>query len=148
MSKTRDFIDPLQDAKPVEPRGFSTQWPRKFPERRLHSGRWRSKVFGFGERAFHRRHGEAWRARSKSLRGGSLWRRRYPSIQPSLDATFVLQQCNRSRSRFHDNRQMVGRKDNGILVTSTYGHLRAGHVAAMAKRVTFDAAAEPWIGRL
>ena len=34
----------------------------------------------------------------------------------------------------------LGHKDNGILVTSTYGHLRNEHSAAMAKRITFDAA--------
>ncbi|MFZ4696138.1 MAG: tyrosine-type recombinase/integrase [Verrucomicrobiia bacterium] len=35
----------------------------------------------------------------------------------------------------------LGHKDGGVLVASTYGHLRKEHNDAMAKRVTFDAAA-------
>ena len=37
----------------------------------------------------------------------------------------------------------LGHKDGGILVAKTYGHLRDEHSAAMAKRMTFDATAEP-----
>lgn len=36
----------------------------------------------------------------------------------------------------------LGHVDGGILVAKTYGHLRDAHSAAMAKRITFDAAAE------
>lgn len=36
----------------------------------------------------------------------------------------------------------LGHKDGGILVAKTYGHLRDAHSAAMAKRITFDAAGE------
>ena len=36
----------------------------------------------------------------------------------------------------------VGHKDGGVLVAMTYGHLRHEHSAAMAKRLTFDAAAD------
>lgn len=35
----------------------------------------------------------------------------------------------------------LGHKDGGVLVAMTYGHLRSEHSAAMAKRITFDAAA-------
>lgn len=35
----------------------------------------------------------------------------------------------------------LGHKDGGLLVARTYGHLRDEHSAAMAKRMTFDAAA-------
>jgi site-specific recombinase XerD len=35
--------------------------------------------------------------------------------------------------------EWLGHKDGGILVAKTYGHLRAEHSAAMAKRITFDA---------
>ena len=36
----------------------------------------------------------------------------------------------------------LGHVDGGILVAKTYGHLRDAHSAAMAKRITFDAAGE------
>lgn len=36
----------------------------------------------------------------------------------------------------------LGHKDGGVLVAKTYGHLRDEHSAAMAKKMTFDAAAE------
>ena len=36
----------------------------------------------------------------------------------------------------------LGHVDGGILVARTYGHLRDAHSAAMAKRITFDAAGE------
>jgi integrase len=36
----------------------------------------------------------------------------------------------------------LGHKDGGVLVAMTYGHLRSEHSAAMAKRITFDAASE------
>ena len=38
--------------------------------------------------------------------------------------------------------EWLGHADGGVLVARTYGHLRAEHSAAMAKRMTFDAAAE------
>jgi hypothetical protein len=34
----------------------------------------------------------------------------------------------------------LGHKDGGMLVARIYGHLRNEHSAAMAKRITFDAA--------
>jgi integrase len=36
----------------------------------------------------------------------------------------------------------LGHVDGGVLVAKTYGHLRDTHSMAMAKRITFDAAAE------
>jgi len=36
----------------------------------------------------------------------------------------------------------LGHKDGGVLVAKTYGHLRDEHSAAMAKKMTFDAAVE------
>lgn len=36
----------------------------------------------------------------------------------------------------------LGHKDGGVLVARTYGHLRNEHSAAMAKRMTFSAAAD------
>jgi site-specific recombinase XerD len=36
--------------------------------------------------------------------------------------------------------EWLGHKDGGVLVAKTYGHLRNEHGAAMAKRITFDAA--------
>lgn len=39
--------------------------------------------------------------------------------------------------------EWLGHADGGVLVARTYGHLRAEHSAAMAKRMVFDAAAEP-----
>jgi integrase len=36
--------------------------------------------------------------------------------------------------------EWLGHKDGGVLVAMTYGHLRSEHSAAMAKRITFDAA--------
>jgi integrase len=36
----------------------------------------------------------------------------------------------------------LGHKDGGVLVAMTYGHLRSEHSAAMAERITFDAAGE------
>jgi site-specific recombinase XerD len=36
----------------------------------------------------------------------------------------------------------LGHKDGGVLVAKTYGHLRDEHSAAMAKRMTFDAACD------
>ncbi len=38
--------------------------------------------------------------------------------------------------------EWLGHKDGGALVAKTYGHLRAEHSAAMAKRITFSANAE------
>jgi integrase len=38
--------------------------------------------------------------------------------------------------------EWLGHADGGVLVARTYGHLRAEHSAAMAKRMVFDAAAE------
>lgn len=38
--------------------------------------------------------------------------------------------------------EWLGHADGGVLVARTYGHLRAEHSAAMAKRMTFDAAAD------
>jgi len=35
--------------------------------------------------------------------------------------------------------EWLGHKDGGILVAKTYGHLRAEHSTAMAKKITFDA---------
>jgi hypothetical protein len=32
----------------------------------------------------------------------------------------------------------LGHKDGGVLVATTYGHLRQEHSDAMAKRMTFD----------
>ena len=34
--------------------------------------------------------------------------------------------------------EWLGHKDGGILVARTYGHLRAEHSTAMAKRMTFS----------
>jgi site-specific recombinase XerD len=38
--------------------------------------------------------------------------------------------------------EWLGHADGGVLVARTYGHLRAEHSAAMAKRMTFDAAGD------
>jgi integrase len=38
--------------------------------------------------------------------------------------------------------EWLGHADGGVLVARTYGHLRAEHSAAMAKRMVFDAAAD------
>ena len=42
----------------------------------------------------------------------------------------------------------LGHKDGGVLVAMTYGHLRSEHSAAMAKRITFDAATESLPGNV
>ena len=36
--------------------------------------------------------------------------------------------------------EWLGHKDGGVLAAKTYGHLRAEHSTAMAKKITFDAA--------
>jgi integrase len=38
--------------------------------------------------------------------------------------------------------EWLGHADGGVLVARTYGHLRAEHSVAMAKRMTFDASAD------
>ena len=54
---------------------------------------------------------------------------------------FFCSNCIEAGIDFKTISAWLGHKDGGVLVARTYGHLRAEHSTAMAKRVTFSASA-------
>jgi len=56
---------------------------------------------------------------------------------------FFITGCIESGVDFRAIAGWVGHKDGGVLIGKVYGHLRAEHSAAMARRVTFDVKTEP-----
>ncbi len=56
---------------------------------------------------------------------------------------FFITGCIEAGIDFRTIAGWVGHRDGGVLIGKVYGHLRAEHSAAMAKRVTFDASAAP-----
>ena len=53
---------------------------------------------------------------------------------------FFVSNCIEAGADFATIAHWCGHKDGGYLIAKAYGHLRTGHSAAMAKRMTFDLA--------
>ena len=80
---------------------------------------------------------------AKKAIGGACDRAGLPHFTHHDFRHFFCSNCIEAGIDFKAIAGWLGHQDGGVLVAKTYGHLRAEHSMAMAKRVTFDAAGIP-----